>query len=425
MRTFALSVLTRLRDAGYCSYWAGGCVRDLLLQQTPHDYDVATDASPDHVRKLFRRTLAVGAQFGVIEILGNEPGLHVQVATFRSDGHYSDGRHPDSVRYGTPEEDAKRRDFTINGLFFDPVQEEVIDFVEGQRDLNNRLVRAIGDPAQRFEEDKLRMLRAVRFVSRLDFALEEQTAAAIKRMHPELKQVSAERITDELKKMLMHPGRGKALDYLMQLRLLPTLLPTLVDLEQAEVAFPHVLTSQLPAQSSFPLSWAAVLLDLQRAFRNEVPVAHQEVQGIYGREFRLSQAEIAQVDFLIQSLEKLHQADKLPWAELKPILAHPHVADLLKLLEADVRGRGLSSHGLVYCRERLHEWSQEQLQPAPLVTGEDLLRLGVRQGPHFKTWLDAVRAAQLNEEISTRQDALLMLEKLANRDKTRDDVIPL
>jgi len=400
-------------------------VRDLLLGLTPHDYDVATDASPEHVRKLFRRTLAVGAQFGVIEILGPEPGIHVQVATFRSDGHYSDGRHPDSVRYGTPEEDAKRRDFTINGLFFDPTRDEVIDFVGGQLDLNNKLVRAIGDPAQRFEEDKLRMLRAVRFVSRLGFALEGQTADAIKRIHPELKQVSAERITEELKKMLMHSARQNALNYLMKLRLLPTLLPTLVDIEQAQETFPGVLVSQLPGVSSFPLCWAAVLLDLQRAFRAEMLISHQEVLGTFGREFRLSQAEIAQVDFLIRSLEKMHHARAMPWAELKPILAHSGVADLLSLVEADVRGRGISTQGLDYCRERLLHWTMEQLQPAPLVTGEDLIQLGVPRGPRFKVLLDAVRDAQLNEEINNRPDALSLLEKLAKSDNSSDDVIPL
>ncbi|MBL8823859.1 MAG: CCA tRNA nucleotidyltransferase [Planctomycetia bacterium] len=422
---FALSVLTRLRDAGYCAYWAGGCVRDLLLRITPHDYDVATDASPDHVRKLFRRTIAVGAQFGVIEILGQEPGIHVQVATFRSDGHYSDGRHPDSVRYGTPEEDAKRRDFTINGLFFDPTRDEVIDFVGGQLDLNRKLVRAIGDPVQRFEEDKLRMLRAVRFVSRLGFALEEQTADAIKLMHPDLKQVSAERITDELKKMLLYPARQIALNYLMKLRLLPTLLPTLVDIEQAEETFPGVLVSQLPGESSFPLCWAAVLLDLQRAFRAEMQITHQELFGTFGREFRLSQAEIAQVDFLIRSLEKMHHAASMPWAELKPILAHADVADLLSLVEADVKGRGISTQGLDYCREHLRHWTREQLQPAPLVTGEDLIQLGVTKGPRFKVLLDAVRDAQLNEEINNRQDALSLLEKLAKRVNSSDDVSPI
>ena len=207
-RRFAVEVVRRLREAGFTAYWAGGCVRDQLLGRTPKDYDVATDATPAQIRKLFgrHRTLAIGAAFGVITVMGPKAAGMIEVATFRHDAAYSDGRHPDSVTFSSAEEDASRRDFTINGLFYDPVEERVIDFVGGQDDLAARRLRAIGDPRERFAEDKLRMLRAVRFAAAFDFALEENTLAAIREMAGEIPVVSAERIAMEMRRMLGRAG---------------------------------------------------------------------------------------------------------------------------------------------------------------------------------------------------------------------------
>jgi poly(A) polymerase len=206
-REFATDVVRRLRAAGHTALWAGGCVRDQLLGIEPHDYDVATDATPEQVQVLFRRTVAVGVSFGVVEVLGPRPHK-VQVATFRSDGSYSDGRHPDAVVFSTPEEDARRRDFTVNGMFFDPLDRKVIDYVGGQEDLRHGVLRAIGDPAQRFAEDKLRLLRAVRFATRFSLTLDPATAHAIRAMAGEITVVSAERVAEELRKLLTDPRRA-------------------------------------------------------------------------------------------------------------------------------------------------------------------------------------------------------------------------
>ena len=230
-REFAIDVLRTLQSAGYQALWAGGCVRDELLGLTPKDYDIATDARPEQVQSLFRRTVAVGASFGVIEVLGpRRQGdfLKVEVATFRSDVSYSDGRHPDAVVYASAHEDAWRRDFTVNGMFSDPLKGELLDFVGGRADLEARVLRSIGDPPKRFQEDKLRLLRAVRIAARFDLTIEPATAAAIKAMAAELPVVSAERIAKELRQLLVHPRRTRALNLMFELGLLQAILPVLV-----------------------------------------------------------------------------------------------------------------------------------------------------------------------------------------------------
>jgi tRNA nucleotidyltransferase/poly(A) polymerase len=423
MKAFALEVVTRLREAGFSALWAGGCVRDLLLGSDPHDYDVATDARPAEVQKLFKRTIAVGAQFGVIELLGLK-GLHVQVATFRSDGKYSDGRHPDSVRFGSAEEDAKRRDFTINGLFLDPISDQVIDYVGGQEDLSKRVVRAIGDPRARITEDKLRMLRAIRFVARLGFTLDDATATAIRELHPDLTQVSPERITDELKKMLVHPSRSTALSLLVRLRLFPVLLPEF-HWSPEPPADAFFLVRHLPSLVSFPLAWAAVLLDCQRLMGPADVLGSNRYLDDLSTRFRLSNDEKAQVAFLVKHLAKVRSADSLAWSELKPLLAHPGRDELLTLLEAECAELPSSRPGLAYCRDKLRDWPPEQLDPPPLVTGEDVASLRVPKGPAYKHLLEEVRNAQLNETITTRENALELLKNLAserlNSDAGRTD----
>lgn len=415
MQELALLTVKRLREAGYTALYAGGCVRDMLSGTVPHDYDVATDATPTQVRKLFRKTLAVGAQFGVIEVLGNEPGLHVQVATFRSDGNYSDGRHPDSVRYGTAQEDALRRDFTINGLFFDPLADQVIDYVGGQQDLQKKIVRAIGNPLERIKEDKLRMLRAIRFVSRLGFELDQSTANAIVSKRQEIKQVSAERITDELKKMLVHPHRLQALNWLLDLQVLPVLLPEFNWTEAKGNSNLFSVTSQLPAHVNFPLVWAALLEDAHKTLRPKESISRHELHDNFGKRFRLSLAEIAHVEYLVDSYRIQLNALELPWAKLKPMLADPRRDDLLVLMEAAAKSIPQYADSLKYCQERLQVWTKEQLEPAVLVTGEDVAALGIPPGPRYKQLLEAVRTAQLNEELGDRTQALQLLQKLASK----------
>jgi len=281
--------------------------------------------------------------------------------------------------------------------------------------LKLRIVKAIGDPVQRIEEDKLRMLRAIRFVSRLAFDLDRKTADAIQMMHLLIKQVSAERITEELKKMLIHKERLKALHYLTQLKLLQTLL--------TEFAWPSEITSDkpfefrlvhnLPAEVSFPLAWAAMLLDVQRQLRASQPLQKNELHETLGSHFRLSSAEIAHVEYLVLTLDMLREAHRLPWAQLKPILAHPHSNDLLSLLDAGIQGLHWPHEGYAYSMDRLQHWSMEQLQPPVLVTGQDVAQLGIKPGPRFKELLDAVRTEQLNETITNREQALELLKRLA------------
>src|SRR5579884_754814 len=289
-RQFAVEVVARLREAGHEALWAGGCVRDELLGLEPHDFDVATAARPEQVQALFRRTVAVGASFGVVEVIGPRVGgahLKVQVATFRSDGPYSDERRPDSVVFSSPREDAERRDFTINGMFLDPLTGQVIDHVGGKADLEARVLRAIGDPAQRFREDRLRLLRAVRFATRFGLTIEPATAAAIKAMADAVAVVSAERVADELRKLLVHPRRADGMRLFLELGLAKPLLPELLPMRGLPYGLPspdgpglpppgqpgagggpdlweHVLKvlDALGPDVSFPLAFAALLHDV-------------------------------------------------------------------------------------------------------------------------------------------------------------------
>src|SRR6516162_8172013 len=247
-RDFAIEVVRRLREAGHEALWAGGCVRDELLGHTPKDFDIATSAHPDAVRRLFRRTVAVGMSFGVIEVLGPRTPtgpLKVEVATFRADVSYSDGRHPDAVVFSSAREDALRRDFTINGMFFDPIKEELHDFVGGQEDLRDRRLRAIGDPILRFTEDKLRLLRGVRVVTRFDLSIDPATETAIRSMAPQITVVSAERIAEELRGLLVLPRRAEGVNLLHALGLVEPLLPELLPMKGLPQGLPGAATGDL------------------------------------------------------------------------------------------------------------------------------------------------------------------------------------
>ncbi|HVU86551.1 MAG TPA: CCA tRNA nucleotidyltransferase, partial [Pirellulales bacterium] len=288
-RELALRVLRRLREAGYQALWAGGCVRDQLLGRTPKDYDVATNATPEQIRALFgrRHTLAIGAAFGVVAVLGPKHVGMVEVTTFRRDAQYSDGRHPDAVIFTTAEEDAQRRDFTINGLFYDPVEDRVIDYVGGQADLERRVVRAIGDPRARFTEDKLRMVRAVRFAAGFDFAVDPPTRAAIDEMADTISVVSPERVAQEMRKMLVDPSRAGAVELLRNTRLLSVLLPEVDAWAESSarttggVAWDR-LKSVLAAlaEPSFPAALAALLhvLEPEKNAPGSAPAASSAVQ---------------------------------------------------------------------------------------------------------------------------------------------------
>lgn len=412
-RQFALQVVERLQQAGFQALWAGGCVRDLLLERAAQDYDVATSARPNDVIELFgrRRTQTVGASFGVILVLGPRAAGPVEVATFRADGEYLDGRRPEQVTFTSAEHDARRRDFTINGMFYDPLTEQVTDYVDGQTDLAAKLVRAIGTPADRMREDKLRMLRAVRFAATLEFDLDPATAAAISDMASELGEVSAERISQELQKMLVHPQRTRAWQLCRDLGLLDLILPNVFLDPSADVrrswSTARDLLDQLQ-EPTFELCLASVLhgLEPQQSGRGQSPVAD------VCRRLRLSNQQTAHIDWLVSNQRRILSAPQLPQAQLFRLLAQPLISPLLQLVAARCRAYQESAESVRFCREVLQNTSPEELNPDQLICGDDLIGIGLRPGRQFKIILDAVRDAQLDGQISTTEEAVCLAHKL-------------
>jgi tRNA nucleotidyltransferase/poly(A) polymerase len=396
-RAFAVDVVQKLRAAGFESLWAGGCVRDELLGLTPKDYDVATSATPDQIRELFgkRRTLPIGAAFGVVTVLGPRPAGQIEVATFRKDAAYSDGRHPDSVTFTDAEHDAQRRDFTINGLFFDPVANKVVDYVDGQHDLECRVIRAIGDPRLRLSEDKLRMLRAVRFAATFDFEIEAETLRAIQEMAGEINSVSAERIGMEIRRMLLDPNRAEAVRLLHETKLLTEVIPETERPSPEEFEATLRRLAVLP-QPTVATAFAALLLNLGGPV-NEI-----------GRRLRYTNKEIDRANWLQLNMSMVVNAQTVPWPVLQRVLTHEGSAELIALYEAEY---GPEDAGLAFCRERL-AWPAERLNPKPLLDGADLIRHGLPPGPRFSALLEQVRDAQLNEEIATREEALALVDRL-------------
>ncbi len=431
-RDFAIDVVRRLREAGFQALWAGGCVRDQLLGLSPKDFDVATDARPDDVQRLFRRTVAVGVSFGVVEVLGPPP-LKVQVATFRADVSYSDGRRPDAVVFTSAREDALRRDFTINGMFFDPLENQVIDYVEGQKDLEARVLRAIGEPAERFAEDKLRLLRAIRFATHYELSFEPATASALRAMADQISVVSAERIAEELRRLLVDVHRQRGMELFMDMGLAQAIIPELLEMKGVPQGPPdaptgdlwdHVLRvfDLLGPEPSFPLAFAALLHDVGKkrtigrtpdryTFYNHEHVGRRLAYEIC-RRLKLSNDERERIEWLVEKHQFLCEARQMRQSKLKVILIHPGIRELLALHRADARASGRSEDHVDFCEQCLRQWSPQDLDPPPLITGDDLVRHGLEPGPHFKALLDAVREAQLEGTITTAEEAIALVFRL-------------
>ena len=413
-REFATEVVQRLQDAGYRALWAGGCVRDFLLGREPQDYDVSTSATPEDVRNLFghRRTLAVGASFGVIIVRGTKQAGDVEVATFRTEGPYLDGRRPEHVVFTTAEEDAQRRDFTINGMFYDPLAASVFDFVGGEKDLNLGIVRAIGDPHDRVREDKLRMLRAVRFTATLDFELDEVTASAVREMASEIHVVSVERISHELKRMLIDPHRTRAVRLAREVGLLSEILPELEDaFGSAGEDLPatgdrtiHML--QLLQEPGFELVMAALCHSLESG---------DAVRALC-RRLKLSNHEIDHIGWLVEHEHDLDAATSWPLCELKRLFADRRADDLVALSRVRTLAENRDLSSVVFCEEYLQHTPREVIDPPPLLTGDDLVSQGLKPGPHFKDFLDFIRDAQLDEQIATPEEAVILLTQLIKND---------
>lgn len=418
-REFAVDVVRSLTDAGFQALWAGGCVRDLLRGTSPKDYDVASSARPDEVRNLFGRgqTLAVGESFGVILVRGPRGAADVEVAMFRTEGPYSDGRRPDQIAFATPEEDARRRDFTINGMFYDPLEQEVYDYVGGKDDLAAGVLRAIGDPAARMTEDKLRMLRAVRFAAVMEFEIDEATANAVRRMAEEIHVVSPERIAQELTRMLLDEHRRRAMELAMDLGLLCEVLP-----ELDSIAPTHDNGS---SGDDEPGPWARTLqaLHLLEAPGLELAFAallHEAVDSESARRvcrrLRLSNRETELVGWLLDHASDIAAAPKMKPSTLKRMLSHANVGEQLALARVLRLVNGRDLHPVLFCEQYLRDTPPEQLNPPPLLTGDILISHGHKPGPEFKPLLDAVRDAQLNGEISNEAEALELVARLQNED---------
>jgi poly(A) polymerase len=434
LKDFAISIVRTLREHGYKAYLVGGCVRDLLLGCEPADYDVTTDAIPDEVMRIFPDTYAVGAQFGVVlvplpkALVSKDENDAVEVATFRSDIGYSDGRHPDQVRFSKdPREDVERRDFTINGLLLDPVSNQVLDFVGGGNDLKAAIIRTIGDPQRRFAEDKLRMLRAVRFASRFGYTIEPETFRAIQQLAPQINQVSRERVREELNKMLTEGRARQAFLLLDETGLLHEVLPEIEAMKGVEQplqfhpegdVFVHtlLLLDKLPHPSPITLAWGALLHDVGKPatfrvapdrirFDGHVDIGVRMAEEICHR-LRFSNEDTDQILALVDNHMRFAHVQQMKESRFKRFVRMPRFDEHLQLHRMDCE----SSHGDLtsynFTREKMASMPPEIIRPAPLISGDDLIAAGYPPGPQFKKILSAVEDGQLEGCLHSREEAL-------------------
>jgi len=400
----AIWVIRRLRNAGFDALLAGGCVRDMLLNLRCNDYDVATNATPKQVGKLFRRVLMVGAKFGVAMVI--ERGRTVEVATFRKDVSYSDGRRPDAVRYSSARQDALRRDFTINGMFFDPLageKGEVIDYVSGKRDLSRRVIRTIGDPEKRFSEDFLRMIRAVRFAVRLGFKIAPATSKAICRNADKIVVISGERVYEELTKMLSGCDAASAMQKLHTVRLAKGIFPDLCD-TPSMWSRSMARLEHLAKRKDVPLSLGAMLCEL-------APAQIRRIVRNWGGSNEL----LDKLCFLSVHRQDWPEAENLSLANFKRLMGSRHFVEMLAVWRVEEKlSTGRSVHTARAMR-RARGIAKDQVAPQPLITGDKLLAMGLREGPSLGRVLRTIYDAQLNEELTTRREALALARKMIAR----------
>src|SRR5580698_6792579 len=448
LKDFATSIVRTLRERDHIAYLVGGCVRDLLLDREPADYDVTTDAIPEEVMRIFPDTYAVGAQFGVVlvpqperDVACNAPetwrevtcyvsgrGSAVEVATFRSDIGYSDGRHPDQVRFSKdPREDVERRDFTINGLLLDPITNEILDYVGGRKDLDAGIIRTIGDPERRFAEDKLRMLRAVRFAARFDYVIEPETLRAIQELAAQIHQVSRERVRDELSKMLTEGHARQAFILLDRTGLLHEVLPEIEAMKgvaqppqfhpEGDV-FVHtlLLLDKLAHPCPATLAWGALLHDVGKPatfrvapdrirFDGHVDVGVKVAEDIC-RRLRFSNDDTEQILALVDNHMRFAHAQQMKESTFKRFVRMPRFDEHLQLhrLDCEASHGNLASYN--FTREKMASMPREIMQPALLINGDDLIALGFKPGPQFKKILSAVEDGQLEGRLHSREEAI-------------------
>jgi poly(A) polymerase len=427
-REKALLIVKRLREAGHEAYLAGGCVRDALLGKEPKDYDIATAARPEQVQQIFPHTVPVGSQYGVILVVLDEESF--AVTTFRFDGPYLDGRHPSHVRFSTLEEDILRRDFTVNGMMYDPEKDSVIDLVGGREDLERGIVRAIGNARQRFEEDRLRMVRAVRFAATLEFEIEEATLRAIRTQRQTVTQVAWERIGEEITRILTEGAARRGFDLLDATGLLGVILPEIEamkgvpqspDYHPEGDVFTHTLLAlgllQRPTET---LAYGCLLHDVAK------PLCIRQEAGritFYGhtdrgaemaveilKRLKRSRATWEVVAYLVKDHLRHTQAPKMRLSTLKRFLGAAEIGTLLELCRIDALASNGDLQYYDFCRAKLAELKQEDLHPRPLLLGRDLIGMGLNPGPIFQDILKRVEEAQLNGEIATPEEARQWVE---------------
>jgi poly(A) polymerase len=425
----AVKVVKTLRASGHEAYFAGGCVRDMVMHREPADYDVATSATPDQVRRLFPRTIPVGEQFGVVVVV--EEGLQVEIATFRTDGPYTDGRHPATIAFTDVEGDVRRRDFTVNGMMYDPVDEKLIDLVGGRKDIEARLIRAIGEPRKRFEEDRLRLVRAVRFAARFGFTIEPATRSAIVDLASQIVAVSPERIAAELRFMLTDRSRAVAVRLLDDLGLLRHILPEVVEMKgvaQSEDwhpegdVFVHTLRCLEGAgEARWELVLAALLHDVGKPGTADAKgfAAHEktgaEMTEEICRRLRLSNRECEEVGWLVKNHMRFRDARKMKVSTLKKLMSEPLFEDLAELHRIDAQASAGDLETYRFVMDEYRKFREEKPPMKPMVSGDDLLARGLKPGPAFKEILDEVYNAQLEGKFPDRDGALVFLDDVLRR----------
>jgi poly(A) polymerase len=433
VRSHATGIVRRLREAGHEALFAGGCVRDELLGRAPKDYDVATSAPAERVLALFPGSVPVGVQFGVVLV---PRGAHrIEVATFRRDGVYLDSRHPVTVDFGSAEEDARRRDFTINGMFYDPLAERLIDYVDGAADLHRAVIRAIGDPVARLDEDKLRMLRAVRLAARLGFTIESGTWSAIRGSAPSIDRIAFERIGEEIRLILSEGAAKQGFELLHGAGLLQVVLPEVAAMEGVAQSPEHhpegdvfrhtLLVIDQLGEPTETLAFGALLHDVAKpvcAGRRATPDGERitfyghpergaEMAVAICQRLRRSRSVWERVAYLVRNHLRLVNAPQMRAATLKRFLREEGIAELLELARIDARAASGDLRYHDFCRAQLAALSLEEMHPPRLVTGDDLIALGYSPGPRLGGMLHALEEAQLEGTLASREDALAWVQR--------------
>jgi poly(A) polymerase len=434
----ALWIIERLRAAGFVAYLAGGCVRDRILGLKAKDYDIATDARPQTVARLFDNTLAVGAKFGVMLVVLD--GEQFEVATFRAESDYKDGRRPSSVRFGSLQEDVKRRDFTIGGMYLDPQTGRVIDLVGGMRDLRGGVIRAIGDPELRFAEDHLRVLRAIRFAARLNFSIDQATWSAIQRTAPKIAQIAAERVGEEVTMIMTQGGAARGLDLLVDSRLAAVILPEVLPLrgcpqpanfhpEGDVYRHTRLMLSMLPRGCEESLAYGALFHDIAKpqtlvieADGKMTYYGHTEIGGeiaaVVLQRLRRPRAVQLRVSYLVHNHLRMMMAPRMRRATLRRMLAEEGFEELLELSMLDTLAAGSALGFYHFCRRAMATMHASEIRPPRLITGDDLIAMGLEPGPRFKQILDEVEDHHLDGMLQTREDALEYLRAHYLPDRT-------